>query len=291
MRIQTFTVVAGSEACNARCPYCVSRMTPGYDLGAKLPPVNWRNFRIGCQFAKDHGVSTVLFTGKGEPTLFPEQLTEFLERLQPFAFPFAELQTNGIAIAKQQPVTEKHLQAWYGLGLTLVALSIVHWRAERNKEIYQPDAAAYYDLAALIERLHTTGLSVRLSCMLARGYIESPEGVDELARFAREHGVEQLTVRSIEKPRKSESDAVAQWVTDHALPADTITKMRGYLDAQGTRVMELAHGAIVYDYRGQNVCLNNCLTIDPQDERIRQLIFFPDGHLRYDWQYPGAILL
>jgi hypothetical protein len=24
---------------------------------------------------------------------------------------------------------------------------------------------------------------------------------------------------------------------------------------------------------------------------MRNLIFFPDGHLRYDWEYEGAILL
>ena len=35
----------------------------------------------------------------------------------------------------------------------------------------------------------------------------------------------------------------------------------------------------------------DCLTIDPSADDIRQLIFFPDGHLRYDWQYAGALLL
>jgi molybdenum cofactor biosynthesis enzyme MoaA len=291
MRIQTFTVVAGSEACNATCPYCVSRMTPDYELGKKLPEVNWRNFRIGCQFAKNSGVSTVLFTGKGEPTLFPDQLTAYLKNLQPFAFPFAELQTNGIALAKHQPVSDRHLKEWYDLGLTLISLSIVHWSSEKNKDIYQPHAPDYYALPELIESLHKAGFSVRLSCMLARGYVDSVEGLDQLARFARENGVEQLTVRSIEKPRKSSATATVQWVTDHALADNTVAQMRDFLDAKGSRLMELVHGAVVYDYLGQNLCLSNCLTIDPRDETIRQLIFFPDGHLRYDWQYPGAILL
>lgn len=291
MQIQTFTIVAGSEACNASCPYCVSRMTPDYDLGKKLPEVNWRNFRVACQFARNNGVSTVLVTGKGEPTLFPDQMTEYLKHLQPFGFPFVELQTNGIALAKRQPVTERHLQEWHGLGLTLIALSIVHWRADKNKEIYQPQASTYYELPALIEQIHKAGFSVRLSCMLAHGYIESVEGLDQLARFARENGVEQLTARSIERPRKSDATPTVQWVTDHALAPETVTQMREFLDEKGARLMELTHGAIVYDYLGQNVCLSNCLTIDPRDEKIRQLIFFPDGHLRYDWQYPGAILL
>ena len=83
MRVQTYTIVAGSEACNARCPYCVSRMTPDYEMDEGLPEVNWRNFEIGCRFAKDSGVSTVLVTGKGEPTLFPGQISDFLRRLSP----------------------------------------------------------------------------------------------------------------------------------------------------------------------------------------------------------------
>ena len=56
-------------------------------------------------------------------------------------------------------------------------------------------------------------------------------------------------------------------------------------------VMTLIHGAQVYDVQGQNVCLTDSLTIDAKSDDLRQLIFFPDGHLRYDWQYAGAILL
>jgi hypothetical protein len=36
--------------------------------------------------------------------------------------------------------------------------------------------------------------------------------------------------------------------------------------------------------------LTDCLTVAPAGEDIRQLIFFPDGHLRYDWQYQGSAL-
>lgn len=291
MRIQTFTIVAGSEACNARCPYCVSRMTPGYDLDKRLPEVNWRNFRIGCQFAKDCGVSTILFTGKGEPTLFPEQLSAFLRELAPFPFPFKEMQTNGIAIAQQQPATEKHLREWHELGLTLIAISLVHWRHERNQAVYLPNGPAYYDLPALVDRLHQAGFAVRFSCIMVKGCVDSVEGIVGMADFARQHGVEQLTVTPVNKPGESADPDAARWVETHALSRETITQMREFLDANGARLMELPHGAVVYDFRGQNVCLGNCLTINPGSDRIRQLIFFPDGHLRYDWQYPGAILL
>jgi hypothetical protein len=50
MIFQTFSIIVGSMACNACCPYCVSRMTPDHGVSMKVPGVNWRNFDIGCMF-------------------------------------------------------------------------------------------------------------------------------------------------------------------------------------------------------------------------------------------------
>jgi len=74
------------------------------------------------------------------------------------------------------------------------------------------------------------------------------------------------------------------------LSESTLQDMKDYLSSNGTKLRKLVHGAMIYDWRGQNICLNDCLTIDPTDNSIRQLIFFPDGHVRYDWQHPGATL-
>ena len=68
------------------------------------PAVNWRNFRIACRLAERCGVTTAMLTGKGEPTLFPEQITKYLEVLGEFRFPLVELQTNGIRLAEQVDV-------------------------------------------------------------------------------------------------------------------------------------------------------------------------------------------
>jgi len=55
--------------------------------------------------------------------------------------------------------------------------------------------------------------------------------------------------------------------------------------------MTLSHGATVFDLKGQNLCLNHCLSVQPEAEEMRNLIFFPNGRLGYYWQYPGAIIL
>ncbi len=286
MKIQTYSVLVGSKACNAHCPYCVSQMTPNQGIKQGVPKINWRNFEIGCNFAKDSGVSTVLLTGKGEPTLFPDLISEFLFVLEKYRFPFIELQTNGIRLPKMG----EYLLSWYSLGLTILAISIVHYEDKKNEEIFR-SKEAYPNLVSLISFLHSIGFSVRLSCMMFKGAIDSPQGVKKLIQFAQKNKVEQLTIRSIENPAHSENSEISEWVIKHKLSQKEIDEIRLYLTRKGTPIMNLVHGAIVYDVNGQNVCLANCLTNNPSSDEVRQLIFFSDGHLRYDWQYPGAVLL
>lgn len=291
MKIQTFSIVAGSEACNARCPFCVSKMTESHHLGVKEPEVRWRNFRKACELAARSGVTTAMITGKGEPTLFPGQITRYLEELQPFGIPLVDLQSNGILFLEQRERYRPHLEAWHERGLTLIALSIVHYDPEKNREVYLPHRERYVDLAALVDLLHEHGFSVRLACVMADGFIDTTEEVDELIRFSRERAVEHLTLRPVRRPGRSRDEGVASWTEEHALKPEQERAIAGHLAGRGSELMRLMHGAIVYDVDGQNVCLTDCLTIDPTGEDIRQLIFFPDGHLRYDWQYSGAILL
>lgn len=290
MKIQTFSLLAGSTACNAFCPYCVAKMTPKHGINQKLSEVNLRNLGIACRFAKESGISTALLTGKGEPTLFPEQISLFMNSLRLYDFIFVELQTNGIIFLQEKEEYKYYLKRWYDLGLTAVAISIVHYDNCRNKENFQPNGP-YIDLPELIVYLHKFGFSVRLSCVMFKGGIHSVPEVRNLAQFAKENKVEQLTITPVRAPQKSESRKVAEWVAEHELDEITRLSIKDFLDAKGTKLLPLAHGAVIYDLDGQNICLSDCLTDNKSTEEIRQLIFFPDGHLRYDWQYPGAILL
>jgi molybdenum cofactor biosynthesis enzyme MoaA len=263
-------------------------MTYGLDVKLSTEEVNWRNFGIAARFAKEAGVNTVMLTGKGEPTLFPDQITEYLEHLQEFRFPFVELQTNGLKLHEKR--LDGYLRQWYDLGLTTVAVSVAHYDNAKNKEIFT-SKEEYPDLEKLVEKLHKQKYSVRMACVMVNGYIDNVKELDKLVDFAKKNDVEQLTVRPIRKPGKSRSDVVAKWVEEHGLSDDALREIKNYLDHNATKLLELMHGAIVYDYRGQNVCLTDALTIEPETDKIRQLIFFPDGHLRYDWQYKGAILI
>lgn len=292
MKIQTFSIVTGGSACNARCPFCISKMTPAEGITPSAPEINWRNFHKACLLAKQCGVTTVMLTGKGEPTLYPEQISEYLDRLERHSFPIVELQTNGIAIAKNLEEYKKHLKFWYQMGLTTVSISVAHYSAAKNREIYLADKEEYPSLTNLVIMLHEIGFSVRLSCVLIRGFIDNENELASLIRECRVLDIEQLTLRPVNKPDNPKmSEEMELWFINNGIGWESLEEMESYLRRKGHQLMKLIHGGVVYDVDGQNVCLSNSLTIDPNTEELRQLIFFPDGHLRYDWQYEGAILL
>ena len=72
MKFQTFSIVTGTMACDAKCPYCISGLTNQQGLTMKKPAINWRNFDIACRLAEKAGVTTAMLTGKGETTFAAE---------------------------------------------------------------------------------------------------------------------------------------------------------------------------------------------------------------------------
>jgi len=282
MKIQTLSVVVGTSACNAKCPFCVSKTTPSAGLPIN---VNWRNFKKACRLAQIGGATTVLLTGKGEPTLHPQLINDYLGHLEEFQFPFIELQTNGIQIGNNK--LDFYLNKWYQNGLTTICLSAVHYWQDMNCKIYGNN---YSDLKTTVKKLHDIGFTIRLSIMMLKGYVDTPAELNEIVGFCKTHKIKQLTIRPIACP-ESEANATSQWVLEHTLDQNQLMIIRDFLHDNGNEVLHLSHGATVYDYWGQNVCLANCLTTNKTTDDMRQIIFFPDGSISYDWSFSGAVLL
>lgn len=304
MRIQTMSIVVGEKVCNAKCPFCISDCTPEMGLVPSID-INWRNFDIACQLAEISGVTTCLLTGKGEPTLYHNSITTYLEKLQKYKIPFKELQTNGIMIykglktlkCKQQndgkwiTTDVDALKYWYDLGLTTICLSMVSQDSDINKKIYQPNLNnGFMSVPFVVGEIKDRGLMVRLSCMLLNNYIDSPSKLENLIVFCKEMGVRQLTIRPITSPSNINNEKT-KWIIEHTLSRNQIDNIQNYLKTNGTPILELAHGATVYDVGGQNVCWSTCLTTNKNAEDIRQIIYFPDGTISHSWQYSGAIFL
>lgn len=291
MTAENFSIIAGTASCNASCPFCVSKMTGLAEVGFKPQPVNWRNFEKACLLAKQCQVKSVVITGKGEPTLFPDLITDYLSHLQKHNFPLIDLQTNGVKLQQQEQKYEPYLKDWYDRGLAFIALSIVHYLPEENRKVYQPFAKSYTDLPRLVDKLHTTGYSVRLNCTMFSGGIDSPAGVDKMVDFAKSMGAEQLTLRKVTRPLESESKEVFDWTTQHSLSDNRMEAIKSHLDQEGHRLAIMGRETGIYDLAGQNVYLADCLRLNSDGENLRQLIFFPEGRIRFDWQFKGANIL
>ena len=128
MKIQTFSIVCGTSACNARCPFCVSKMTVENGVGLKPSGrINYRNLKIAGKLALASGCTTAMITSKGEPTLFPEDVDAYVRYASEMGFPLIELQTNGIPIwdHRNDPLWEEgadsHLRIWHRYGLSTIA--------------------------------------------------------------------------------------------------------------------------------------------------------------------------
>jgi len=295
MNIQTFSIVVGTRACNGRCPFCVSKMT-GFERLPRGGEIDWPHFRKACRLAQLAGTTTVLLTGKGEPTLYPAEIGGYLEAIKPYDFPLVELQTNAIAIGRLaagkrsgvRGLKASTLKRWRCAGLDTIAVSAIDVEHEINAAVYGCD---YPPLDQVADFLHGLGFTVRLCLMMLRGGIDSPEKLFVAVDFCRRHGIEQITARPIRKPRVSCDDQAAAFVDRYGLTDDETGLIRGWTEENGTKLMSLMHGAEVYDIGGQNFCLSDCLTVEPQTSDIRSLIFYSDGRLAYDWQYDGAVML
>jgi molybdenum cofactor biosynthesis enzyme MoaA len=257
---------------------------------AKPIPPNWRNFDIACKLAMQAGATTAMLTGKGEPTLWPELIGEYLDCLKDYPIPIIELQTNGLNIARGK-VSDETLVDWYDKGLSTIAISVASIDRTENSSIYTP-GKTYPDLMLTVEKLHKIGFGVRLICILCKGYTDTCEKINGFIQYAKLFDIEQLTFLPVSKPDNSSNAAVSKWVEEHTLSRGELREIHKWLEFNGMVVLELPHGAKVYDIFGQNVCMNNCLDPRPtSNDQIRNLIYFPDGRIQHRWDAKGSIIL
>lgn len=104
MKIQTLSAVIGTQACDGGCPFCVAGMT-GFDQLPTERIIDRTGFTKAMRWAEIGGCTTCLLTGKGEPTLAPGEVTQYLEMLSTrfqagTGFPSLEIQTNALRIGQ-----------------------------------------------------------------------------------------------------------------------------------------------------------------------------------------------
>jgi len=294
--VQTFTPVIGSLACNAKCPYCCSRMTCTYGMNGKEPEYKWKTFNIAAQIARERNCVTAFVTSKGEPTLFPDTVSETIERLKhDHRFPIIELQTNGILL--KQLAEKGWLKDWSEKGLNLVCLSTVHWEKLRNQEIY---GGWYPELEEMIKVCAENDIKVRASCVMLKGYVDNITSIMHMRRKLTEWGASQFVARPVSAPWKCCNKDEAwrlELILDNRPDKENQEAIFRWLEENCSAKRNLAHGAKVYSVQldqGKpevNICLSNCFTPPTKDEEIRQIIWLPDGTITDNWDHEGLVIL
>lgn len=268
MNDSVFNIVV-SNKCNANCPYCISKQTP--EVCKDYSKFNYSKLSKAIKYAVRAGVQTCKLTGKNGDPLCEKSVLGNAARLVRNKFPIIELQTNGISLSNTK---------WlYDIGVTLVAISCVHYTISENSKLYE---ARYPHLLDKIDQIHSSDLSVRLSCTLIKGYIDSAEKIDEFLAYFEDKGIEQFSF--IPVGWNDNDSKQAQWSEEHQVTVNVWDNIR----TEGTLLWETSYGGAVYDYNGKNVYIADCLSSPIKG--IRSLIYYPDGHLRYSWTKPGAII-
>ena len=269
--VLTLTLIAGSRACPNNCQICISKMTPQHGIGGGKPnEICVETLRKARQFALNHNAQNILITGKGEPTKFPVQVSQYLIEFKGYPFDKMELQTEGSNIATGD--IDDFLKVWKMLGLDVIAISIYHYDPEMNRKMFC--AAHQYDLVNLIDKLHDMKFRVRLSCVLANGYIDSVGEVGNLIQYAKDRNVMQLSLRRIDIPTDPVDWGIANKAMKYRLMAEKNLEILEFV-RKGALCDVLPHGAEVYEVDGQNVCITTGITKYTGEDDIRQLIYFP----------------
>lgn len=286
----TYTIITGGRECINNCFICISKMT-GYDgIGYEEPEVNWKAFEKATLIAQEYKAENVLFTGKGELTLYPDQISKYLRVLKgqgaDRGFNRYELQTSGTPLSWGGPYDD-WLDEWKSLGLDVVAVSIYHYDNQKNKEIFRPKNGKHYELGKLIEKIQSKGLKTRLSCVMLDGYIDSVEEVGKLIEYAKKNDVFQLTLRTADIPKNKQdtevSRKVERYIRENRLSDEKLEDISIFLKDNGRFRGTLHHDAVVYEVDQQNVCLTTGLSNDKGKEKKRHLIFFPPDILTTSW--------
>ena len=181
-RFLTCSVLPVRLACNLDCPFCFSHSSIS---AMRHDVVDWEaaDLETYYAFARERGATRLVITGGGEPLLRADDVVRLVERGRRF---FSEIAcfTNGTYLT---PALAEQLGE---AGLSYVCYSRHHDDDERCRELMGPTAPtleSFFRSAA--------GLKVRATCVMARGYVDSPVAVDRYVEALARFGVREFTFK------------------------------------------------------------------------------------------------
>lgn len=266
----------GTLICDGKCPQCIAKAT--WKTGVPNNDLISLNLSKALNYAKLHGVDTVVFTGSVEPCICSE-LISLVCRVKDAGIPSIEIQTNGYKISQDNYDLLKKLKQ---AGLTTVAISVNHIDPiENNRRMgFKDNSYNYKNLLTKIKSLG--GILGRVSFNLTKGsFFEDrlsmlglEEGMSFPEQFVEQHfvpwakemsaiGAHQLTLRTMGKAlnplNTDEARAVGQWVDDNPFPEDYRLAIFNYIqNGKFPRLRRLYYGPYVYSFFGMTIVGTTC---------------------------------
>lgn len=181
-RFLSCSVLPVRLACNCDCPFCFSHSSIST---LRQDRVDWQSADVEAyyEFARERGATRLVVTGGGEPLLRADDVVRLVELARRY---FAEITcfTNGTYLT---PGLARRLGE---AGLSYLCYSRHHEDDGRCRELMGPTAP---DLESFFRA--SAGLKVRATCVMARGYVDTPAGVERYMSALSRFGVREFTFK------------------------------------------------------------------------------------------------
>ncbi len=236
-RFLTCSVLPVASACECECPFCFSRSSISA-LPRERVTFDAAGLNAHLRWARDRGARRLVVTGGGEPLLRPDDVVSIV-RAGREVFDEVACFTNA---ARLDRALATRLRDG---GLSYLCWSRHHWDDARNRAVMGTAAPGLRDVIESAD-----GLTLRATCVMHRGGVETRGDVERYVTELGAHGVSQFTFKhtyvAYERSvfRESSHD---RWCRAHQIDDDPF-------DGEGEVLSTLPWGPAVRRWRGAQVC-------------------------------------
>lgn len=297
--------IYSAQTCNARCPFCVEELRPA-SRGVGLFSRKRLELDVERYFARLEACLDVLsplnpsvsITG-GEPSLDP-RLPRILQVLTARRARKITLTSNGSGLLRPMAgvrIVDRLQQA----GLAHLNISRAHWDQQRNARLMAFDAAPNAaELAQMAEVLRGSATRLRLSCVLQRDSVDTPEAIETYVAFARDIGIDNVIFRQLMQtdPATHLGNSVVRYSDRRRIAMAPLLEQLTARNGWGFQhqVMGYYYYVEVWRYAGVDVVfeaadLAQLERVKQRDnETVHELVYHPSAELCSTWQpWDGAL--
>ncbi len=236
-RFLSCSVLPVRFACNLTCPFCFSKSSIS---ALERDRLHWPSVDVESYyaFARERGATRLVITGGGEPLLCADDVVGLIARGRPF-FPEIACFTNGTFLT---PCLARRLKQ---AGLSYLCYSRHHHDDEECRRLMGPTVPT---LAGFFRA--ADGLKVRATCVMAKGFVDSPAAVRRYMAALGAHGAREFTFKHTYVAYEESVFAASEenhWSRAHQVQDDPFAN-------QGQILGALPWGPVIRQVDGRPVC-------------------------------------